>query len=333
MLSAPSLRCPHRNFKDFVVHCQSCCFLCHCCVVKHLNEHTKCKHAICEDVVETGVITVEILVKDQGRWKMWNLAFSSSVIYAKFMEELEGKIKIVNIFAGKSDAAVIFCPLIKFDVCAEIAIGEVELSKEANARFLAAWIRSQKHLIRFSLHRTKLLHGAFSYLPPAVLSHRLREFSLSDVLFPEGGLGELLRRVLNQGSIERLSLGYIKFGQTDLQTLTQIRLQTSLKFLDFSYLSFLPNTSLSSFTEKLATVSTVQIYTHSCSSLRVIAFSLPALKRLRELRITCEKKEELSFLSLVLPALPHLRECLFNGEMVQTISALEGWGRSKKAYF
>lgn len=306
--------------------------MCHGCVVKHLNEHVKCKHAICEDVVETGVMAMELLVKDEERWKMWNLAFSSPTIYGKFMGELDGKVKFVNILAGKSEAAVTFGPLIKFDNCAEIAIGEVELSKEANARFLAAWIRSQKQLIRFSLHRTKLLHGAFSYLPPAVLSHRLREFSLSDVLFPEGGLGELVRRVLNQGSIERLSLGYIKFGQADLHHLAQISTQTSLKSLDFAYLSFLPHTSLSAFTSKLATVSTVQIDTNSCSSLRVIAFSLPPLKRLRELIMTCEK-EEVSFLALVIPALPHLRECLFNGEMVQTISALEGRGRSKSLIF
>ena len=48
--------------------------------------------------------------------------------------------------------------------------------------------------------------------------------------------------------------------------------------------------------------------------------------------MTCEK-EEVSFLALVIPALPHLRECLFNGEMVQTISALEGRGRSKSLIF
>ena len=271
--------------------------------------------------METGVVSAELLVRDEDRWKMWDLAFSSPAIYGKFMGELEGKIRIVKILAGKSDSAVLFGPLIKFDTCAEIAIGEVELTKEANARFLAAWIRSQKHLLRFSLLRTKLIHGAFSYLPPALLTHRIRELTLSDVLFPDSSLGELVRRVLNQGSIERLSLGYMKLGHSDWQNMSQIAPQVSLKFLEFSYLSFLPNTNLSTFTCKLATVSTVQIYTNSSSSLRVIAFSLPALKQLRELQMTCEKKEEVGFLALIVPALPHLREFLFNGEQIPTVSA------------
>lgn len=321
-MSAPLLRCPHRNYSDYLCHCETSSCLCQHCLVLHLNYHENCKHAICQDVKETLDVNVEILVRDGERWKMWKLTFSSVTLYAKFIEKVDIRVKIVNIVVGRNDSTSLFRPLMRFDNCSEISISDLKTDKEANIRFLAAWLHSQKHLLRLAFTQTKLPQCAFNYILPAVTPHRIRELTLSGVIFPEGGLGKLVRRVLNLGALQMLSLRYLDVSAADMHHFSRTLHQISLKEIEFCDVRVDRKAALSGFTSRLATVHTVHIESQSSACMKAIVLGLPGLQQLRKLTMICRKEEKIDYLPLILPALPHLRECSFNGNAMQALACL-----------
>lgn len=257
-------------------------------------------------------IAIELAVAYGKRVRHWNLTFSNCRIFAEFFNRLTCDVESVSLVATRKDSAPLCTSLLKFDHCRTITAAEVELSTDEGVRGFGAWIRCQKRLLRLAISRMKFSSAAFAYLPPAVESETITELSLADVHFPEGGLGEVIRRVLDKGRIRKLTLTCMKLGELDAATLARTQPQQSLEAMELCCISFFVRCQLGQFVSRLRALQKLRIRGQSGSTFEAFAYSLPNLPLLEMLCIDCEDYTKLRFLPLILPAMPQLKELVVN---------------------
>lgn len=298
-----TLRCRHRNYTDFLARCDVCYSLCFPCLLAHLNQHAGVTHAICENWLDTAAISLSL--RSGFQHYHWN--FSSADIAASFFSHYEGRIDSIRIKNPSSESTALCTVLIQFDHIKRISVTGLELQSDAAHRAFAAWIRCQTRLSRLSLSYSRFTGRAFSYLSTGLSSNFLHELTLSSVSLPDGCMGELVRRVLDKGSLQKLSLRGMKLSESDLAAIGRVEEQQSLKVLKLTELSILGGNHLPEFLEKLKGLETLEMVDRAGKTLQSVGWSLARCPRLRKLALFSHHPYRLLFLPFILPSLPHLR--------------------------
>lgn len=322
-----TLRCRHRDYSDFLTRCETCYSLCFSCLVTHLKSHGSVVHVIYKDLMDAASIVVSVR---QGM-QSWKLNFASVEVATAFFSHYEGLIDAIRIKTAGIEPVSLCTALIKFDHIRQISATGFKLQAEEACRAFAAWLRSQSRLHRVSLYDVGFTGRAFGYLSPGLCSENLLELTLSKVNLPDGNTGELVRRVLEKGVIQKLSLREMILNAWDTEVLGRLRDQKSLVTLKLVQCSFLGVDHLSEWLPKLQLLKCLRVIDSSGKTLHSIGTLLSSLSRLRDLSLFTHRPQRLSFLPLILPSLPHLRvltllnyqlEVLLTTEFLDTVMAI-----------